>query len=301
MAHPTLNRRELIKLAAGAGVISATFATTGHVARAASHATTPMQGMLTIHKLGPVTLHSYTAPAASAHVNTHIVETDSALHLVDAQFMPAFAAEARAYADSLGKPIAGVYLSHAHPDHVLGASQFADVPFLTSDNVRADVEESTGMYAGRKEQMGDTTELVLPDGGLALGDTDWDGVAVTINEIADAEAAHTLTFHVPEAGLVIAQDLLYANVHAFPLPANADNWVAALRELGGTEGLKVIGAGHGLPAAPGVVDDAIAYLTLQQQTIADSADAATAIAAMTEAYPSYGGTGLLNFINYRFQ
>jgi len=300
MTKSTVNRRDMIKMAAGVGAISTAFATTGRVAQAASHVATPTSGLVTVHKLGAVTLHSYTAPEGSAMVNTHIVETANELHVIDAQFVQGFAAEARAYADSLGKPISQLYLSHSHPDHILGASQFVDVPFATTDAVRADAEGSGGMYAGRKEQLGDTTELYMPNGGLATGAASWDGVAVEIAEIKDAEAANTLTFHFPEAGLIIAQDLLYASAHAFPL-GNTPNWIAALEDIRDTEGLKVIGAGHGLPASPGAVDDAISYLNFQNDVISNSSDAETAIAAIGEAYPGYGGLDLLGFVNFRFQ
>ena len=125
-------------------------------------------------------------------------------------------------------------------------------------------------------------------------------VEVIIAEVADAEADHALTFHFPEAGLMIVQDLLYANAHAFPL-RKADNWIASLEGMRHTEGLKVLGAGHGLPAAPGAIDDAITYLKFQNQVINTSDNAETAIATLTEAYPSYGGSGLLHFVNFRFQ
>lgn len=300
MTQPNISRRNMIRLAAGFGAISTTFATTGLVARAASHAGAPMQGSVTIHKLGPVTLHSYMAPEASALVTTHIIETPNALHIIDAQFLQVFGAEARAYADSLGKPIAQLYLSHAHPDHILGAAQFADVPFVTSDAVRKDAEANADMFAGRKAQFDDTTELYLPDGGLGLGQTDWDGVEVRIAEVKDAEAPVTLTFHIPEAGLVIAQDLLYADAHAFPL-GNTENWKAGLRAIGALEGLKVIGAGHGLPAAPGALDDAVAYLEFREEVIAASAGAEAAVAALSEAYPNYGAELILSFVGYRYQ
>ncbi|MEL7465368.1 MAG: MBL fold metallo-hydrolase [Pseudomonadota bacterium] len=300
MTQMNMNRRDMIRLAAGAGAITTAFAGAGHVARAASHAATPMQGMITIHKLGPVTLHSYMAPEASALVNTHIVETANELHVIDTQFLQGFAAEARAYADSLGKPIKGVYLSHSHPDHLLGGSQFADAPFMTSAAVRADVDGNEAMYAARKEQFGDATPLNRPSADIVPGAATWDGLDVTIAEVKDAEAAATLTFHIPEAGLFIAQDLLYANAHAFPL-GNADNWTAALRDIQALEGVKVIGAGHGLPAAPGAIDDAIAYLEFQQKVIGESGDADSAVAAISSAYPGYGGKDLLGFVSYRFR
>ncbi|MEM6391081.1 MAG: hypothetical protein AAF825_14665, partial [Pseudomonadota bacterium] len=77
--------------------------------------------------------------------------------------------------------------------------------------------------------------------------------------------------------------------------------IAALEGIRDTEGLKVIGAGHGLPASPGAVDDAIAYLNFQNDVISNSADAETAIATLSEAYPGYGGVDLLGFVNFRFQ
>lgn len=297
----SVSRRDLARLAVGAGVVTAAFATTGRVARADAHATTPARGIVTTHRLGAVTLHNYVAPEASSWVNTHVIETANELHVIDTQMIQGFAAEARAFVDSLGKPIRRVYLSHAHHDHLFGATQFADADFVTSDAV---LEEANGFldsggYAQRKSRLGDTTAVRMPDGGLATGTTTWDGVEIVISEVTDCEAKSALLFHVPEAGLMIAQDLLYASVHAFPT-GNHPNWIAALRTLGATEGLRVVGAGHGLPAAPGAIDDAIAYLTFREEVIGASADADSAIAAIDAAYPAYGAKTLLSFVRLRF-
>ncbi len=303
MAGPTapLSRRGLIRLALGTGVVSATFATRGHVARADSHAATPLSGLVTSHRLGPVTLHTYAAPEASSWVTTQIIETANEIHVIDTQMVQAFAAEARALIDSLGKPIKRVYLSHAHHDHIFGITQYPEAEFVTSAAVLGDVQGfiDAGTYAQRKAGLEDTSELRLPEDGLAAGAANWDGVNVMISEVADCEASNTLLFHIPEAGLLVAQDLLYANVHAFPV-ANHPNWIAALQDLRGMEGLRVIGAGHGLAAAPGAIDDAIAYLTFRENVIAASAGAEDAIAAIGAAYPSYGAKTLLSFVGMRF-
>lgn len=299
MTPTNMSRRDMVKIAAGLGAISLPFATTGRVAQARETVATPTSGLVTIHKLGPVVLHTYTAPEASALVNTHIVETPNALYMIDAQFVQRFASEVRAYADSLGKPIEALYLSHYHPDLLLGASQFADVTFVTTEAVLADVMANQTMYAQRKEKLGDATALSLPDGGLTVGETQWDGIAVDIAEVKDAEAPHTLTFHIPAAGLFIAQDLLYAHAHAFPL-GNGPNWINALADVRIKEGLKVIAPGHGLPASPGAVDDAIAYLTFQQDVLERSESAQDAIDDILEAYPGYGGKDLLSFVSFRF-
>lgn len=300
MESNSFNRRSMIKLALGAGVIGVPFATSGQVAQADSASATPMQGMISIHKLGPVTLHTYVAPNVSAVVTSQIIETANSLHIIDAQFVPAFAAEMRAYAESLGKPIEAVYLSHAHPDHVLGASQLSGLPFVTADEVMVDVNNTMDIYNGQKQQMGDTSPLYLPEGGLAAGTAQWDDVAVEIALVQNAEAPNALTFHVPEAGLLVAQDLLYANAHAFPLH-NPDRWVTALNDMKATEGLRVIGAGHGLPAGPGAIEDAIRYIEFQNEVIAASANPEAATETLISAYPTYGAAGLLDFIGFRFQ
>jgi hypothetical protein len=53
--------------------------------------------------------------------------------------------------------------------------------------------------------------------------------------------------------------------------------------------------GHGLPTTRGEVQSAIAYLQLADELAADATDGASVIAALQEAYPTYGGNELLGF------
>ena len=300
MNDTLINRRSMIKAAVSLGAISTTFATVGHVAKAGMHNATPKEGLISIHKLGPVTLHTYTSPEYSGMVNSHVIETSKGLHLVDTQFMPALASEFKAYVDSLGKPISKIYLSHSHPDHLFGAVQFPDVEFITSDEVLAEAGTAKDIYKARKKAIKDTSEVVLPVGGLKTGTETWDGVEVQIGQVLNAESAAELTFHIPEAGLYVAQDLLYANAHTYPVN-NSKNWLAALEDMQKLKGIKVFGAGHGLPGAPGVIDDAIAYFKFQNKAIAENTDGDSAAAAILAKYPSYGSKDVLSFIDYRYK
>lgn len=72
-------------------------------------------------KSGDVTVHSYLAPEQVFASNTHILELPNSLVLIDAQFLLPNAMDFRADADSLGKPIDRSIITHAHPDHFLGA------------------------------------------------------------------------------------------------------------------------------------------------------------------------------------
>lgn len=300
MENTLVSRRSMVKAAVSLGAISTTFATVGHVAMASTERNTPKEGLVSIHKLGPVTLHTYTSPEYSGMVNSHVIETANELHLIDTQFVQALASEFKAYVDSLGKPIKRIYLSHSHPDHLFGAVQFPGVDFVTSDEVLAEANTAQDTYKARKSALNDTTEVVLPSGGLNTGVANWDGLEVQIGQVLDAESAAELTFHIPEAGLYVAQDLLYAAAHTFPIN-NSENWLIALEAMQKLEGIKVFGSGHGLPGAPGLIDDAIAYLNFQNQAISEHDDGDSARAAILANYPGYGARDVLSFVDYRYQ
>ena len=83
-----------------------------------------MQGTVSLTDRGDVKIHTYTAPEDGLLVNTHLIELPSQLIAIDAQYGLPYAAEAVAYARSLGKPISRLYVSHEHPDHFFGAATF---------------------------------------------------------------------------------------------------------------------------------------------------------------------------------
>src|ERR1035441_2654996 len=79
---------------------------------------------------GDVRIHTFVSSFAYGNIAnaTHIIETKNQLVLVDGQFLVPYARAFRDYADSLGKPIERLYLSHRHPDHWFGlGTAFADI------------------------------------------------------------------------------------------------------------------------------------------------------------------------------
>lgn len=289
------SRRALIAAAVSSGLFGSSYAGAGEPVSTDAKKNGTL-GLVSVYRLGAVTLHSYMAPSSSAVVTTQIIETPSKLHIIDTQFVQAIAKESRAYADSLGKPVAGVYLSHWHPDHLLGASQYEGIPFTTTADISADCVKNEAVYAKRKKQFKDDTPLVLPKGTLITGDNDWDGLQVEVSQIDDCEAEHTLTFYIPEAGLMIVQDLMFNNAHSFPL-GNHANWIKALEKIRDTEGIRLLGCGHGLPATVGAISDSIAYLNFQKAVFGSEEDAESATNALKSEYPGYDGTDSLRFIS----
>src|SRR3569833_2528198 len=78
-------------------------------------------------------VHTMTAPDPFLANSTHVLETESALVVVDGQFVAPYAKAFRDYVDRLGKPVERLYLSHAHVDHWFGRSTaFSDISVRAS-------------------------------------------------------------------------------------------------------------------------------------------------------------------------
>src|SRR5271170_3739705 len=98
-----------------------------------------MQGKITVTESQNLTIHTLTAPDEGWSVNTHIVELATQLIVIDAQYMLPYAQEVVSYAEKLKKPIKRLYVSHYHPDHLLGAAAFS-APIYALTEVKAKIE-----------------------------------------------------------------------------------------------------------------------------------------------------------------
>lgn len=302
-----LQRRNFLKIAGASGAALAASSLLQPTVRKARAQSGVQAGRVFVVQSGPVTLHTYVAPDASVSVTSHIIETANQLVLVDTQLLPPFAQEVAAYVASLGKPLERIYLSHEHPDHWYGAENFA-APFLSTATIAANVQAF--IDSGGVEQQGE--ELLGPDnvpsapiaplGDVVAGSETIDGVTFALDVIAAAEAPEQLLIKLPEAGIVIAQDLIYSATHAFPLPADRDGWLAALTALGdlSADGYTILGAGHGYLSGIGVVDEVADYLSFQADVIATSSSADEANARLVAEYPHYGGQFILTFLGAVF-
>ena len=101
-----------------------------------SNMTTQLGARMFANPRTGATVHTYVAPPDGLFVTSHLVETEHELTVIDAQFRPEHAAEVKAYADSLSKPIARMIVTHAHPDHFVGAKTFGDIPIHATAEAR---------------------------------------------------------------------------------------------------------------------------------------------------------------------
>jgi glyoxylase-like metal-dependent hydrolase (beta-lactamase superfamily II) len=83
-----------------------------------------MPGTFVVARHPFLSLHTYTAPEKGWLATSHIIELASQMFIVDAQYTLTFAREVVNYAATLGKPQTRLYVTHYHPDHLLGAPAF---------------------------------------------------------------------------------------------------------------------------------------------------------------------------------
>lgn len=72
-----------------------------------------------------MTVHSYTAGEAGLFVNSYLVETDAGVVVVDTNLLVSDISALRARMNAVGKPLRGVFVTHAHPDHFNGVFESA--------------------------------------------------------------------------------------------------------------------------------------------------------------------------------
>ena len=186
--------------------------------------------------------------------------------MVDGQFLAPYARQFREYADSLGKPIRRLYLSHRHPDHWFGlGTAFSDVDIYalpeTIDFLKANGETS------RKDhwKMGDLAPqtIVIPQNIVASGKETIDGVDYIFNKVIDTEIDFLLTIELPEIGVYIVQDLIYSGTHLY-LTQEMGHWISVLEGMLRSD-YELFLPGHGLPADKNEVARNIEYLSAARQ------------------------------------
>ncbi|MGI5460829.1 MBL fold metallo-hydrolase [Streptomyces sp. CA-249302] len=251
-----------------------------------------MNGTVTVIDKGTVRVHSYMAPDDSLNVTTQLIETPARIVAVDGQYALGYADEVVAYAKGLGKPIDRLIITHAHPDHFHGAARFA-APVHALPAVR---DQIAAQGDGR-----DPSGTVIPAADIAPtveitpGTEVIDGVPFVFEAHSGGEAADQLVVKLPEQGVLVAQDLVYHDIHLFLGDNDIDGWRQALDALAAEQSYDTVLAGHGLPAGPEVFADLRRYLADARELLGDDGEAYKK--AILERYPSYGGAFIIDIAN----
>ena len=253
-----------------------------------------MQGKLSITNGTSLRIHTYTAPEVGWCVNSHIIELSQELIVIDAQYTLSFADEVVSYASTLGKPISRLYLTHYHPDHILGAATFHAPIYALADVARK--IEGVGDRVAREEheKLGDIipTKAERPEQIVSPGDEIIDGVRFQFLELRHAETEHALMIGLPDEKILITQDLLYDRVHVFIGEKAFDSWNQALDRTVVLPFDHYL-PGHGDPGGKELFASMKSYLATAKREHTTASNGEAFKQAMIAAFPDFRVLALL--------
>jgi glyoxylase-like metal-dependent hydrolase (beta-lactamase superfamily II) len=179
------------------------------------------------------------------------------------------------YAETLSKPITRLYITHYHPDHLLGAGAFS-VPIYALSEVKAKIAQvGDRIAAEEREKLGAVIPLHAEQLNYSVlpGPETIDGIPIEFIHLRDAETEDAMMIGFPEHGILISQDMIYNRVHAFCAERAFDAWSESLRRYQKLSYSKFL-PGHGDPGEAGLCDEMLHYLSVARDALAVASDPA---------------------------
>jgi glyoxylase-like metal-dependent hydrolase (beta-lactamase superfamily II) len=225
--------------------------------------------IIIVQQTGDARIHTFISSLLDHNIAnaTHIIESKNVLVVIDGQFLAPYATQFREYADTLGKPIERLYLSHRHPDHWFGlGTAFSDIAIYalpeTIDFIKEHGEESRQDHLAKLGDLAPKT-IVVPQNVAEPGVETIDGMKYVFNRVTDTEIDFLLTTRLPEIGVCIPQDLIYSGTHLY-LTKDMGKWIRVLGQMLLSDDVLFL-PGHGLPADKSEVARTVEYLSAAKQ------------------------------------
>jgi glyoxylase-like metal-dependent hydrolase (beta-lactamase superfamily II) len=215
-------------------------------------------------------VHTYSAGEAGLLVNAYLVETDQGVVAIDGTLTASDSRALRSRMDSLGKPLLGVLLTHAHPDHVAGIANLLDdsgAPVVALESVR-DLMRATeeAKHAQWGPVFGDEwiPRWVYPDRLVEDGEAlTFDGVTFRVYEVGpggdcDANSVWVLE---DERAAAFVGDLVFNGTHSYIADGKVLRWLANIERFRALlEGVTTLYPGHGRAGGIELLDAQKDYL-----------------------------------------
>lgn len=214
-------------------------------------------------------------------VNAFVVRGPEGAVVVDGMLCVSDARKLRRTVDETGLPLAGVVITHPHPDHYAGLAHVVeddDVPVVATPEVDAIIRrDDAAKDAIVGPMMGaewPTTRLfpntvVDPGAEITLG-----GVDLRVESVGPGESFADTLWHVDDH-TVFAGDVAYNGMHAYLADGQWQAWLAALDRLD-LDPSTTLHVGHGAPAGVGLLDRQRRYVEAFVDAVRQNAAAVAA-------------------------
>ena len=188
------------------------------------------------------------------NVNSYLVETGDSVVVVDGMLTVSDARAVRARIDERGKPLRGLVVTHAHPDHYAGAHEMlrglGGVPIVATAAVKSVIERDDGVkdrIVGPMMGAEWPSERRFPD-QLVKGEARLGDVVFRVRDLGPGESPADSLWSLDERRVFVG-DLVYSGMHAYLADGHYSEWLACLdaleREL---DRDVILYVGHGEPA-----------------------------------------------------
>lgn len=200
-------------------------------------------------------IHTYTSVEPMMKVNAFIVEAEKELVIVDTTLTMTDSKALKQKADSLGKPIAGIILTHGHPDHIAGTYNVApkgDIPIYSLPSVKKLMEDTedakhkqwSGMFGSEWIPKWVYPNTMVKDGDIVK----IAGLNFTVMDIGSGGDcdANSIWLLEDENKAAFIGDLIYSNNHTYMNDGSILRWLSNLEKYSSVlKDFKTYHVGHG--------------------------------------------------------